>query len=162
MVAPALNGQSLRPLPTDGDSTATKPWLWPYRWGDSVHPPISARGSRHLITVIYSCRILHFSIAQIHKGSTAVRAMAFESKQLHSLGQVSAQVCVNCVVLFTQETAPTRALPCSTCCKPRVSLMSRGRASSRLCADVSPALLTVSLLTAVCSLSSSQLSGRAH
>lgn len=67
-----------------------KPWLWPYRWGDSTHPPICARGSRHLITVIYSCRILHFSITQIHRGSTAARAMAFEQTPIVFLGQVPA------------------------------------------------------------------------
>lgn len=68
-----------------------KPWLWPYRWGDSAHPPISARGTRHLITVIYSCRILFFSagITSIHKGSTCVRAIA--SKQTRSTFRVKFQ-----------------------------------------------------------------------
>ena len=129
-----------------------KPWLWPYRWGDSAHPPICARGSRHLITVIYSCRILHFSITQIHR-DPPLPAPWHLSKHRRRFGPSSSTVCVNCV-LFTQDAAANIPAHCiEFVCLGRVSLVSRGHVNSRVRLTFHlPAHFLI--LTIVCPLSS--------
>lgn len=92
-----------------------KPWLWPYHWGDSARLPISARGSRHLVTVIYSCRSLHFSITQIHRRSTAARAMGLKQTRSTLWAKFQHRLRQLCIIHATRSSKP----PSTTCCMPQ-------------------------------------------